>query len=98
VFHHLFLQFHDHSGPLAHLHLTDPKLTIEAITRAASGAVTLHANGIPNAAHTVTTSPDLNPNSSGNPQTITADANGSLQYTDSSASAVARRFYGLTYP
>jgi hypothetical protein len=73
-------------------------LKITSITRLANGYIRLQGLGVPNAVHTLHSSPDLSPNSFGAITTVNANGIGALQYDDAGAVGLTKRFYRLAFP
>jgi CSLREA domain-containing protein len=72
-------------------------LRITSITRLTNGHIALQAIGIPNKPHTIHASPDLSPKSFV-PLSATANGTGVLQYDDSGATGLTKRFYRISFP
>jgi hypothetical protein len=72
-------------------------LRITSIVRLTNGHIVLQGIGVPNGAHTLQILPDLG---SGTPTSVPLSANGtgSIQYDDTNAVGLTKRFYRLAYP
>jgi hypothetical protein len=76
-------------------------LRITSIVRLSGGNVVIQGLGVPNEIHTLHVSPDLTAGSfkplQGHPTAI-ADATGALQFVDTEATGLTKRFYRIGFP
>jgi hypothetical protein len=76
---------------------SEPFLKITSISHL-NDQVTLQGLGVPNANHTLNSSPNLNPGAFRRLDSVMTDAEGFWQYQDPNAVGVNSRFYRLSYP